>query len=120
MDFLDNLTQLSPPVALAVLLWFTGKAIKKSQWQNWLIPFALPIFGAILYPFIAETASVSYSVKNPVVFNAIIGAVIGYSSTGLDQQIRQWLDRPTNPDGKTSYIARNETLPPGPPAPPAP
>lgn len=117
MDLLNNLTELSPPVALAVLLWFTGAALKRSPWQNWLIPFTLPVLGAILYPLIAESAKVSYDVRNPAVFNAIIGAVIGYSATGFDQQIRQWLSRSTKPDGKTSFISRPDAPAGSPPAP---
>ncbi len=120
MDFLNHLTELSPPVALAVLLWFTGIALKRSPWQNWLIPFILPVLGAILYPAIAETAKVSYSVSSPVVWNAIIGAIIGYSATGFDQQIRQFVNRPKKFDGKTSFITKPNAPPSPPPAPPAP
>lgn len=109
-ELIENLTQLSPPVALAVALYFVGAAIKKSPWSDWLIPFALPLLGAVLYPFIAETANVSYSVKNPTAFNAIIGVSIGGMSIALENMIYQWLNRGTTAAGGTPLLKKSESV----------
>ena len=100
LDLVENLTQLSPPMALAVALWFFGYGLKRSPMPDWLIPFVLPVVGAALFPFVAETASVSYSVKSPALFNAIIGFCIGGAAVAMNEAAKQFLSRkdpPTNP-----------------------
>lgn len=130
LELVDNITQLSPPAALAAALWVVGNAIKKSRFENWLIPFVLPLLGALAFPFIAETANVNYQVRSPMLFNGLIGMAIGGAATGLDQMFGQWLARTKNLDGKTSFVANYEETPPAtkpdetspapPPSPPAP
>lgn len=107
---LDQITQLSPPVVLVLALWVLGVALKKSPWSDWLIPFALPVAGAILFPLIAETGSVSYSVKSPTVFNGIIGFFLGGASVCFDQQIWQFFNRGQTADGKTALLKKSETV----------
>lgn len=120
-ELINDLTQLSPPMALAIALWVVGNAIKKSRIENWLIPFILPLLGALAFPFIADTAKVSYSVRSPMLFNALIGMAIGGAATAMDQAIWQWVSRTKNPDGKTAFLVKpDENTPPAPPPPPAP
>jgi len=97
LDLVENLTQLSPPMALAVALWFFGYGLKRSPMPDWLIPFVLPCVGAALFPFIAETASVSYSVKSPALFNAIIGFCIGGAAVTMNEAVKQFANRKSEP-----------------------
>lgn len=108
MDFLDSLLDLSPPIALLAALTVLGYALKKSPIQNWVIPLLLPAVGSVVYPFVAEIAEVSYTVRNPTVFNGIIGFLIGWASTGGNQAIRQfvWRDKKTNDD--TAFLKKDD------------
>ena len=92
---IQELTQLSPPAALALALYFVGKALKKSPVADWLIPFLLPLCVALVFPFLAETANVSYTVKSPAMFNAVVGFCIGGASVAVDQAVRQFRGRNT-------------------------
>jgi hypothetical protein len=73
LDLIENVTQLSPPALLAVALYGLGFVLKKSPMPDWLIPFVLPCVGAVLFPFIADTASVSYTVKSPAACAGLSG-----------------------------------------------
>lgn len=118
-DLINNLTQLSPPVALATALWVVGNALKRSRVENWLIPFILPLLGALAYPFIADMSKVSYEVHSPMLFNALIGLAIGGTATAMDQAAWQWLSRTKNTEGQTTFLAKSDETTPLPPAPPA-
>ncbi len=93
---MENLTELSPPLALAFALNVIGYLLKQSPIPNWLIPLILLTLGGAAYPFIAEAGKISYHVNNPMVFNVIIGLCIGGASTGLHQVFRQFMDRKNN------------------------
>jgi Phage holin family Hol44, in holin superfamily V len=97
LDLIENVTQLSPPALLAVGLWFLGSGLKKSPMPDWLIPFVLPCVGAALFPFIADTTSVSYSVKSPTAFNAIVGFCIGGAAVAMNEAVKQFTNRKTEP-----------------------
>lgn len=86
---IDQITQLSPPVALAAALWVLGGVIKRSKIPDEFIPSILPIVGAILFPFIADTSELNFNVKSPAIFHAIIGFFIGGSPVVIDQAIKQ-------------------------------
>jgi hypothetical protein len=96
MELLTKATELSPPVLLAVVLNALGFALKKSPMPDWVIPLFLPTLGAAAFPFIAEVGKVSYQVQNPIVFNCIIGAALGFGAVGINQAFRQFLDRKTD------------------------
>lgn len=97
MSELSQLSELSPPILLALALNLLGAFLKKSPIQDWLIPFVLIVAGAIVYPTIAEVGKVSFDVSNPVMFNAVIGAVIGGASVGINQAFRQFITRKEQP-----------------------
>lgn len=119
-ELINDLVHMSPPVALAAALWVVGTIIKRSRIENWLIPFILPLLGALTYPFIADTSKVSYEVHSPMLVNALIGVTIGWMATAADQTIWQFISRTKNPDGKTSFLAKPDETTPVPPSPPAP
>lgn len=120
-ELINDLTQLSPPMALAVALWVVGNAISRSRIENWLIPFILPLLGALVYPLIADNSKMSYTVHSPMMVNALTGVAIGWTATALDQTIWQWISRTKSPDGKTSFLTKpDENTPPTPPPPAAP
>jgi hypothetical protein len=97
LDLIENVTQLSPPALLAVALYGLGFVLKKSPMPDWLIPFVLPCVGAVLFPFIADTASVSYTVKSPAAWSAIVGFVIGMGATGINEAVKQFTNRKSEP-----------------------
>lgn len=108
MNELTELLQSSPPIALALALNAIGLALKKSPLQSWLIPLLLPTIGAVAYPFIAEVGKVNFECRNPDLLLAIYGFVIGSGSVGLNQMLRQFLDR-RNEDGETKFLKKDET-----------
>ena len=96
MNELSQLSELSPPILLALALNLLGSFLKKSPIQDWLIPFVLIGVGAAVYPVIAEVGKVSFAVASPTAFNAVIGAVIGGASVGINQAFRQFTNRKDN------------------------
>ena len=94
---LDQITQLSPPVALAAALWFLGAFLKRSPVPDWLIPFLLPLVGAIAFPFIADTSEVNFNVRSPAMFHAILGFCIGGAAVAMNEAGKQFLNRKDNP-----------------------
>lgn len=108
MNELTELLQSSPPIALALALNAIGLALKKSPVACWLIPFILPALGAGIYPFIAEAGKVNFECRNPDMLLAIYGFVIGSGSVGINQMLRQFLDR-RNEDGETKFLKKDET-----------
>lgn len=94
---LDQITQLSPPVALAAALWVLGVGLKRSPVPDWLIPFLLPIAGAIAFPFIADTSEVNFNVKSPAMFHAVIGFCIGGASVAMNEAAKQFTNRKDTP-----------------------
>lgn len=90
---LSQITQLSPPMALAVALWFVGVGLKRSPMPDWLIPFVLPALGAIAFPLIADTSEVNFNVKSPAAFHAVIGFCIGGASVAMNEAGKQFLNR---------------------------
>lgn len=108
MNELTELLQSSPPIALALALNAVGLALKRSPIACWLIPFILPILGAAAYPFIAEPGKVNFECRNPDLLLAIYGFVIGSGSVGINQMLRQFLDR-RNEDGDTKFLKKTDT-----------
>lgn len=94
---IDQITQLSPPVALAAALWVLGVGLKRSPVPDWLIPFLLPIAGAIAFPFIADTSEVNFNVKSPAMFHAVIGFCIGGASVAMNEAAKQFTNRKDTP-----------------------
>lgn len=105
MNEIMEIVQSSPPIALAIALNLLGLALKKSPIQNWIIPLALPVAGAIAYPFIAESGKINFECKNPDMLLAVYGFVIGSGSVGLNQMLRQFLDR-KNGSGNTEFLKK--------------
>lgn len=94
---LDQITQLSPPVALAAALWVLGSILKRSPVPDWLIPFFLPLAGAVAFPFIADVSEVNFNVKSPAAFQAVIGFCIGGAAVAMNEAGKQFLNRKDNP-----------------------
>ena len=94
MDSINELLELSPPVALALVLIGIGVCLKRApKCPNWLIPICLCVIGATVFPFISDAAKVNFNVRNPQVFNVLIGALIGLASTGIHSQFKSVIDR---------------------------
>lgn len=102
MSSVNEILELSPPVALALGLVLLGAFLKRSPFPNWAIPLGLCAIGAAVFPFIADVGKVSFQVRNPVVFHALLGGIIGLASTGLHAQFQNIIDRflPANGESK--------------------
>ena len=91
MDF-SLLFQIAPPAVLLLALNVVGLALKKSPVPDWLIVWVLPAIGAAVYPHIADwTGVMSYTVKHPIVLNALYGVAIGGGAVWGNQLFRQTL-----------------------------
>lgn len=107
MDLLTDITQLSPPLALALALSFVGFGLKRSPVADWLIPWILIAAGAALYPLISEVGKISYTVSHPEAFAAVIGACIGGFAVGGHQAIKQMLNE-LKLRNETKFIKKDE------------
>ena len=83
---MNEITQISPPVLLAIALNGLGWCLKQSPIKNWLIPIILPAVGAAVYPFIYNLDGVSIAMK------ALYGWGIGWTAVGANQFLRQVTD----------------------------
>jgi hypothetical protein len=108
---LQSITSLGPIPLLVAACNLIGLAVKKSPIGDRWIPVLLPIVGAVCYPFI--TGEADANVRHPMLFNALLGAVIGGSSVGVNQMFRQFLGG----NGKENDTQHHEK--PNPPVPPA-
>lgn len=113
MTSLDQLLEMSPPVALLVALILLGFYLKRSPYPSWAIPLTNGVLGAVAYPFIADMSKVSFQVSNPAVFNALLGLLIGLASSGLQSQFKGILDRflPVNGESKERENEKANTTP---------
>ena len=93
-DALDFILDAKPPMLLAIGLTVLALGIKKSPLPDWLIPILMLVAGAVAYPFIAETGKVSFQVRSPALFNALIGLCIGGASQALQDKICGWIFKP--------------------------
>lgn len=111
---IKDLLELSPPVALLVALLMLGFYLKRSPFPSWAIPLTNGAIGAGIYPFVAEMSKVSFQVKNPMVFNALLGLVVGLASSGLQTQFKGILERflPTNGESKEREKTNEKDNPP--------
>lgn len=127
MEFFDfnALTQLTPPVALGLSLIIAGAFLKQSPVQNWIIPWILMAVGGVLYPMIGEVGKVSYNVRFPAAFNAVIGVCIGGFAVGMHQGFKQAINffaakkAEGLPKGDTNLWKRSKDTPQTPDDPPA-
>jgi hypothetical protein len=103
-----DISTLSPPVLLALVLNGIGLFLKRSPINDWLIPFILIALGAIIYPFIADVAEVAEGTRNATAYRVVVGAAIGVVSVGAHATIKQFLGR-KNGTGQTDYIRKPES-----------
>jgi len=94
MDQLTGITQLAPAALLGLFLTGLAFCWAKTPLDNKWIPLLLPLLGAVIYPFIGELGKLSFVVKSTVVYQAIVGACIGFSCVGVNQIKRKLIDKP--------------------------
>ena len=111
MNDIEELLKLSPPVILVLCLNILGVGLKKTPMlPNWIIPIILSLTGLVVYPYIAETGSVAFQVRNPDVLLAVYGFALGAASVGLHQVFRQIFGRLIEgPDEKKPTTPNEET-----------
>ena len=93
---LNILTKLTPVPLLVIGLNVIGLGLKKLPViPNWLIPIALPVIGAIVYPFIGSMVPVPgiERLDYPCVFYGLIGLVCGGIAVWGHQVVTQWGNR---------------------------
>ena len=94
---LSDIIDLSPPVALALMLNLVGMAMKRSPIADWVIPWVMMGLGSLVYGMVASTADIGYDVRYPQLLNFIHGACIGGASVGLHQTVKQFIEQPAKP-----------------------
>lgn len=98
MEEIDKLLELSPLLLLALALNVVGLMLKSVNWHpDRLIPLTLPVLGAVIWPFLAEAAPVSWVEKldRPWLIYGLFGLVAGAICVWGHQAVRQmfgWKD----------------------------
>ena len=90
-----------------------GYALKRTpKIPGWAIPWICMVAGSVSFPYWLPADYVVWDSNNPTVYTHMIGAVIGYASTGLHQAVTKLWNRyfpgkvsevtsiPDNADGK--------------------
>lgn len=101
----------APPVILVVSLNGFGWALKfVPKLPNYIIPLALPIAGALLWPLIGDYSPVILKAKMPTVLMGLYGFGLGWVAVGANQTLRKLMEHfgPETPEPPTS-------TPPAPP-----
>lgn len=90
----NGILSASPAVVLSGILVCMGYWLKKVPWlKDWIIPFILPLLGAIFYPFIAEATPKLMTAKFPFMQNVVYGAGMGAAAVWMNQIYRQFVGR---------------------------
>lgn len=109
MSMTDELTaifKMSPPVVFVLVLNGIGFMLTSSKWfRNDFIPIILMFLGALTWPWIADTASVAFTARYPVVVNGMYGAALGLGAVGVNQAYRRLLQ----PKSKTVIETNTQT-----------
>lgn len=108
-DLLNQILEMSPAALFVLGFNGLGLALKKSPVANWMIPYILAAVGALLWPCISDPSKVSYTMKYPVVYQALVGAVLAGFSVYLNQATRQFLNRDKTDSGNTQFITKPPT-----------
>lgn len=116
---LDSIKSLGPLPVTIIVCYFFGLLISKSPLQNRYIPVLVAVLGSVLYANITPEADAN--VRNPTLFNYMIGFVGGASSTWADQLFRQtawgraWLKLIGELPKETTTENNEKSTPPTPP-----
>lgn len=112
----DSILKMSPPVALMVglnsVMYFLRRTPKLPMW---LVPWIIMFLGSTIYPLITHSGDMIFSVPYPVVAQAIIGLIIGFSAIGSHRLFEQtvWrfgLDKNGTNDQRTDEPVDHETV----------
>lgn len=109
MDIIDQLTAVSPRFALVLALCVIGFWLKRSPVPNWVIPWVLVLLGGVVFPIIAEVKNDDYT-ASLIVYNVLIGILMGAASVGLHQAMRPMFPF-LFPQGNTTIIKKADVKP---------
>lgn len=91
-EAINTLLQASPPLALVLAINLLLYGLKRAPWPpNWSLPMIAMLVGAVAYPFIADIAKPTLTVKSPLAYNVVLGFALGGLSVAFNQQFRQIL-----------------------------
>lgn len=108
-SFVNQLLELSPPVALWFALNFLLMFAKKCPCvPNWMIPWLSFIAGGIVYPMISDPNSVSFAVRYPVAAQSLTGLLIGGAAVGSHQLFKQTIKRFGFSTGDTEQFIKED------------
>lgn len=92
--FIEEMMTASPAVVLAFVLTFIGYCLKRTpRFPDWLIPFTLPVIGALVFYFVCDISQEIGPVRSPGGARLLYGFGIGCGAVGLNQMLRQWKGR---------------------------
>jgi hypothetical protein len=94
VDIVYQVVLLGPMAVLLVAANFLGYAMKKTGIKGKFIPWALMGFGAALYPFIAELRIDGPVVRSVIVYQVLIGLMVGGFAVALHQGISRFAGIP--------------------------
>lgn len=90
-SIVNEIINMSPPLALIALLNLIGFSLKKSPIKDGYIPLVLIVIGGAVYPYISDIGQITFKVRNPFVLQAIYGALFGGASVGINQVWKQFM-----------------------------
>lgn len=102
IDTCNQITQLSPAILLAVVLYVVGFALKKAKFfPNALVPWVPALLGASIYPCMVDSASIEYHIKNPTIYNMLTGFALGALPTWGYEAAKAFMKPEDDDDGLT-------------------
>lgn len=83
-DFIDQLRNATPEMAMVVCLIALGYAFKLvPKLPNKFIPSVLLVLSVIVYPMIADNGKAPYTMRYPVVRQVMTGVVLWFVAWGI-------------------------------------
>lgn len=118
-DIFIQLKNGTPEMTLCVAMIVLGYGLKAASWfPNKVIPLICILVSSAAYPFIVDiSGSAPYQMRNPVIRQMMIGAVIGFVAWTVHRAfLKKWLDKILPKNGDTEHYAikpdENPRLPP--------
>ncbi len=115
-DFIEQLQSATPEMAMVACLIALGYAFKfVPKLPNKFIPPILLVLAVIAYPMVADNGKAPYTMRYPIVRQAMTGVVIWFVAWAVHGLVlKRWVDKflPKTSNGDTKFFTDKKSEPP--------